>query len=466
MIRKPSRLQAGSQGRRPGKNSGDILPIKTPSFFNLRGDRMRIVNPIIKYPIILVLSVLFVNGCIDLQNLSHRDRKVPSSELPGWYLNPTNDDVNFWYGLGSGDTPDGAVGHALTDIASRLKISVKAEYHEKASQLNKKYDINVESKIDTTIDEIQFSGYEFVKSEKHGGKYYVLIKVNKEQFLSDRKTSLNKLDAEIERIYSIGKNLNDQEIELLLGKIDKAIDLSMLVNSIRRSPGIERNYGKYVVYENNAKKFKRNKLVGGTKKTLASMDKDIESIYAHIRNKPAVEMLKECEASGLYTKMNEASKLAKAINDMDSAFSDKRFSAKYFRYKNHIDSVRNSVGIFLNYDQNSKYIAANIRELLNDNNIKTIETAGKNNRNTITVEIKSSKNKAIIDGANILRLNTTVIVRGASRSIISSNQFVTSGRSYVGLELAFKNAAEAFSRKAREQGVLTMLGLTWLTNQP
>jgi hypothetical protein len=428
---------------------------------------MSMIKRISKYPfMVLILSVLFMNGCTVLQNMSHRDKDAQSSELPNWYLNPTKDDVDYWYGSGSGDTTDGAVGHALTDIASRLKISVKAQYHEKQSLINKKYDINVESKIDTAVDEIQFSGYELIMSEKHGGKYYVLIKVNKERFLADRNTSLNKLDAEIERIYSIGQNLSDPEIESLLGKIDKAIDLSMLVNSIRSSPAIEKKFKKYVVYENNAKKFKRKKFVGGTKKTLASMDKDIESIYAHIKNRPAVEMLKECEASGLYGKMNEASKLAKAINDMDSAFSDKRYSAKYFRYRKHIDSVRNSVGIFLNYDQNSKYIAANIRELLNDNNIKTIEYAGKKNRNTITVEIKSSTNKAIIDGANILRQNTTVIVRGASRSIISSNQFVTSGRSYVGYELAFKNAAEAFSEKAKEQGVLAMLGLTWLTNQP
>jgi len=426
---------------------------------------MRKMEHIHKYLfIIFFLSVLSINGCILQQNVNPSD--TLQTEPPAWYLNPAMDDADYWYGLGSGDTTDGAVGHALADIASKLKISVKSEYHEKATILNKKYDINIQSTIDTTIDKIQFSGYEPVRTERHGGNYYVMVKVNKERFLADRKTTLNKLDAQIERLYAIGKNLSEKEIESLLGKINEAIDLSMLISSIRRFPDIEKNFNKYVAYENSVKNLKRRKLVGGTKKILASMDKDIDSIYAGIKNKPAAEMLKEYEASGMYTKMNEASKLAKEINDMDSAFSDKKYSAKYFRYKNHIDAVRNSVRVFLSYDRNSKYIADKIRELLNDKNIKTIEHSGKKDRNTITIEIKSSANKAQIDNASRLRLNTTVIVRSASNSVISSNQFVTSGRSYVGYDLAFKNAAEAFSKKAEEKGILSTLGLTWLTYQP
>jgi len=414
--------------------------------------------------IIFFLSVLFINGCKLPQIAKPADSQ--QTESPDWYLNPAMDDADYWYGLGSGDTTDRAVGHALADIASKLKISVKSEYHEKSTLLNKKYDINIQSTIDTTIDEIQFSGYEPVRTERHGGNYYVMVKVNKERFIADRTTTLNKLDAQIERIYAIGKNLSEKEIESLLGKINEAIDLSMLISSIRRVPDVEKKFNKYVTYENSIKNLKRRKLVGGKKKILASMNKDIDSIYADIKNKPAAEMLKEYETSGMYGKMKDASKLAKEINDMDSAFSDKKYSAKYFRYKNHIDSVRNSVDVFLSYDRNSKYIADKIRELLNNKNIKTIEHPRKKDRNTITIEIKSSANKAQIDNASRLRLNTTVIVRSASNSVISSNQFVTSGRSYVGYDLAFKNSAEAFSKKTGEKGILTALGLTWLNYQP
>jgi hypothetical protein len=102
---------------------------------------------------------------------------------PAWYLQPVKDDNTYLYATGAGNSRQEAVNEALGFIASKVNVTVNSSFEtskgifengghsDSYKQLRKK--------TSSKTQNINFADYNVIKEKNTGGKWYVLIRINK-----------------------------------------------------------------------------------------------------------------------------------------------------------------------------------------------------------------------------------------------------------------------------------------------
>jgi len=132
-----------------------------------------------------LLLVLIFAGCFS---------KPPA---PQWVTNAPQDNQEFFYAAEDGYSKDNAIKKALSDIASRLNVSISSELLVNQGVFDNEAYTEINQQISSKVADIQFNNYKVVKFKQIGDDNYVLIKVNKSKLRQQIKTqiddSLNKI---------------------------------------------------------------------------------------------------------------------------------------------------------------------------------------------------------------------------------------------------------------------------------
>jgi len=118
---------------------------------------------------ILILFV-FLTGCFNTQP-------------PKWYIKEYGDTKNYIFATGEGKTKKSALNDALSYAASKLKVTINSTYESNKGYINSpenSYE-NVKQTIISRVENFSFYDYQIDKSKKIDGKYYVLIKIDREK---------------------------------------------------------------------------------------------------------------------------------------------------------------------------------------------------------------------------------------------------------------------------------------------
>ena len=136
------------------------------------------------------------------------NNKYKSDIIPGWYINPKNNDNNFLYGTGSGYSNIEAKNNALLDASHRLSSIISG----KTNIINKEnnYDISQELYQDITSETLSltFNNYQITNSIKIGEIIYNEISINKNEFYQNCIKIITDLDQEIRNLDLITKQSN------------------------------------------------------------------------------------------------------------------------------------------------------------------------------------------------------------------------------------------------------------------
>ena len=114
-----------------------------------------------------------------------------SPQIPKWYVNTPKDTTLYFYSSAEGYTKENALKNALNDIASRINVKISSSFVINKGIHNQKTYSEIYQQINTQIKNIDFNNYEIIKLKKEDGKYYVLLRVNKQKLISNLKHKIN-----------------------------------------------------------------------------------------------------------------------------------------------------------------------------------------------------------------------------------------------------------------------------------
>lgn len=179
------------------------------------------------------------------------------AEIPSWVLNPPADDNNHFYGVGEGDSMRMARDEALNTIAAKLSTSVASTLSKNATQSTLGsgliFNSTTNQQLSSEVKKITFSNYNIVYNAVENGRTYVLVKVNRNQFLAEKKEEIADLEKEMANLFSKLKSKEILERFKILKDItqtaERAKTLVSIVASLDPSYQKEPHLNQYVLYK-------------------------------------------------------------------------------------------------------------------------------------------------------------------------------------------------------------------------
>ena len=149
--------------------------------------------------ILLIALILFTSSC----SYSKKDEKIPS-----FYTQPKQNDLRNLYGVGQGYTLEEATKYSLSDLASKLMVTISSK--STLIREENQYSVNEElrNQVKQNIEKIDFTNYEIINSKQIGQNFYVETKVDRFDFVGQQEQQINFLEKKINNLAKAAKNKN------------------------------------------------------------------------------------------------------------------------------------------------------------------------------------------------------------------------------------------------------------------
>ncbi|KMT65204.1 LPP20 family lipoprotein [Catenovulum maritimum] len=179
-----------------------------------------------------------------------------------------SDNANYYYATGVGETVEIAKNKALSDIASRISVSIAGSLTSESSltALNDQFSSSEKtvSTVKAVAKEIDFTGVSIVKKQQHNFNQYVLVEVDRNVLAQGQINKWQTTDSQIKHEMSIfdksalfyGLKMSNQ----ILGMIDKARAEISMVSLMLPSYSTTEDMQRYLSYQTKLREIK-NKAV-------------------------------------------------------------------------------------------------------------------------------------------------------------------------------------------------------------
>lgn len=172
---------------------------------------------------IAFVFIVLAAGCSSKPKLALETEKP----LPEWYLNPPANTHELLTGIGAGKTLEDATDSALSNMVSRLGVSIESKFESITSTSQYSYSNKSVEYLKSEVSKIRVSNYELVFTEKiKYNEFVVMVQSHRAQFIKDLTQQVNdKLAAENQKIntarsdnalkrYHVAKNSADEVAKL------------------------------------------------------------------------------------------------------------------------------------------------------------------------------------------------------------------------------------------------------------
>lgn len=151
-------------------------------------------------------------------------------EIPRWVENPTEDDAEYIYGIGSGNSLDRAKQSALSNISEKLATVVSSSISASTSVQQGHVSSNFSQDIQAKTFDTKLTSYEIVKSVSQEDVFYVMVKMSRSAFVKDTQARLKIIDDRLKnKVAQAGKVSKLQQYFALLEIKPDIADASALV---------------------------------------------------------------------------------------------------------------------------------------------------------------------------------------------------------------------------------------------
>lgn len=135
-----------------------------------------------------LLCILLLAGCSSKPQLVLQ----PEKPLPEWYLNPPANSFDTLTGVGGGATLQQATDSALSNLVSRLGVSIESKFESTTESTSYSYSNKSVDTIKSEVEKIRISNYEVVFSEQiKYNQFVVMVKSKRAQFIKDLTQQVN-----------------------------------------------------------------------------------------------------------------------------------------------------------------------------------------------------------------------------------------------------------------------------------
>lgn len=117
-----------------------------------------------------------------------------AKDLPAWVTSPPIDTVSSMYGVGEGKDRESAKSAALAAIAGTMMTKVQGSTFVNQRQDQGGYAEQVEQTVQTKVREVALSHYQVIEAEKSGGRWWVLVELDRIALFEDGIAELKQAD--------------------------------------------------------------------------------------------------------------------------------------------------------------------------------------------------------------------------------------------------------------------------------
>jgi len=204
-----------------------------------------------KLVVTFFLALLQVS-CIGPTNPKH----TVIYSTPDWYSTTTTNSSVYYYGTGEGDTKEEAQNSALSQIASQISVTIKSTFNSQQNLSiahgNETYSSEIKKKVESTVKAIRFSNFETTEIDLINGRYYLLVRVDRDALYNSKLKKLKLLDNEIKTMWKRYQMLSFFEKLTLAKKLNQKIEdvrvmfpiLSAINSKFNETP-YSKNYTRY-----------------------------------------------------------------------------------------------------------------------------------------------------------------------------------------------------------------------------
>ena len=123
---------------------------------------------------------------------------VQTDEVPQWVLAPPADSASGLYGVGERATLGQAKKAALAEIAGKLGTVIQAETATSLSMRAGQTSESLQENIQATVASTEFSDFEIMETAVQGGRFWVLVKVDKTMMFDRLTVKRAELETELQ----------------------------------------------------------------------------------------------------------------------------------------------------------------------------------------------------------------------------------------------------------------------------
>lgn len=130
---------------------------------------------------------------------------------PSWFTETKADTASQYYGYGVGDSQEDAVKAALNDIASKIAVTIESSYTSMQTVSGDSFVNERKNEILANVKKMKFNNHEVMKTVKDSDEVYVLVSVDREQLLEEKKSELDILSSKLLDEQAGMQNISDIE---------------------------------------------------------------------------------------------------------------------------------------------------------------------------------------------------------------------------------------------------------------
>jgi hypothetical protein len=196
-----------------------------------------------------ILFALFHSACIT----PHPNQDM--NTVPKWYTTPVSDNQSYWFDSGVGMNKDEAIRKALSNIASKISVTVNSTFTDILRENRGISESFNESSVEVKTENIHFPGYEIQQIQESQNKVYVFIRVSKHQFINEKMNNFRIKNKAIQNMYSqmkTGHPLTTIKGKNKLNKlISQAMSTAVILSRFNETFAIDKCLKEYMTYQQN-----------------------------------------------------------------------------------------------------------------------------------------------------------------------------------------------------------------------
>jgi len=172
-----------------------------------------------------LLFIIFLSSC------------SKSLKYPSWYLNPEKNNAQYLYGTGEGFDPEEAKYAGLSDVASRLKVSVASKFQSAFDEDSSGASSSISQKVSSSVEKISFNNYQILKSENTShNTFIVLVGVETQKLIQNYTSEINNRNEMMKKLSNLGSGIIEKRNNLakavsIASDIESKIRILETINS-------------------------------------------------------------------------------------------------------------------------------------------------------------------------------------------------------------------------------------------
>ena len=158
---------------------------------------------------------------------------------PSWFLEPPQDTTDAWWATGEGPDLESARRIALRAVAARLRSAIAGGVSDTVSDTNGRVNRVSTSAVSEDILKTEFTRFDVTKTAKGGVGVFVLVKVDRNAFISDTRSQLEVVSKPVHEAEAALPQQSALEQFIALRRVAPQLEQARVLSQLLQGAGLQ-----------------------------------------------------------------------------------------------------------------------------------------------------------------------------------------------------------------------------------